>query len=337
MGNQYQHLSMDERNRLQWGLNQGMSLRAVARTLGRSPSTLSRECRRGWVGNSYDAVVGRDTAWGRRRRGNRKLASGNALTALVTTTMLEQKWSPEQVAGRLRLEHPEDKSMQVSHETIYQYIYAHPAGELKRMLISALRQGHKKRLPRTRGKDRRGGIPNMRSIKERPPEAEGRQVPGHWEGDLIKGAFNGSAIGTLVDRSSRYVILVRVEDTTAESVLEGFTRRLRTLPKVIRQTLTYDQGREMARHQELEKQVGIRVYFADPHSPWQRPTNENTNGLLRQYFPKGTDLSGYSQRYLNQVAEELNNRPRKCLGFRTPAEVMAQQVRELYAGVALQT
>ena len=170
----------------------------------------------------------------------------------------------------------------------------------------------------------------MRSIRERPVEAQAREIPGHWEGDLIKGAFNGSAIGTLVDRSSRFVILAKVEDASAESILEGFTRRLRTLPKAFRQTLTYDQGREMARHQELERRTGIRVFFADPHSPWQRPTNENTNGLLRQYFPKGTDLSEYSLRqyfpkgtdlseyslrHLTFVANELNNCPRKSLGF----------------------
>lgn len=235
------------------------------------------------------------------------------------------------------MDYPEDKQWHVSHETIYQFIYAHPAGELRKALIAGLRRGHSKRKPRTRGKDRRGGITNMRSIRERPEEAQAREVPGHWEGDLIKGAFNASAIGTLVDRSSRFVILARVEDATAEAILESFTRRLRTLPKSFRQTLTYDQGREMARHQELERNTGIRVYFADPHSPWQRPTNENTNGLLRQYFPKGTDLSEYSQRRLTQVAGELNNRPRKSLGFRTPAEVMAQQIRQLNSGVALQT
>ena len=162
-----------------------------------------------------------------------------------------------------------------------------------------MRQGHQKRRPRSRGKDRRGGIRNMRSSRERPAEAEGREVPGHREGDLIKGAYNGSAIGTLVDRNSRFVILARVDDAMAESVLEGFTRRPHTLPKAFRQTLTYDQGKEMARHQDLEKRVGIRVYFADPHSPWQRPTNGNTNGLLRQHFHKGTDLSEYSQRRLN--------------------------------------
>ena len=176
----------------------------------------------------------------------------------------------------------------------------------------------------------------MRSIGERPLEAQDREIPGHWEGDFIKGAFNGSAIGTLVERSSRFVLLVRMEGTDADAALEGFTRRMRTLPKSILRTLTYDQGKEMARHEELERKVGIRIYFADPHSPWQRPTNENTNGLLRQYFPKGTDLSGYSQRRLTQVAEELNNRPRKSLGFRTPAEVIAQQIMQLNSGVALQ-
>jgi len=216
------------------------------------------------------------------------------------------------------------------------YIYAHPAGVLKKMLIDALRKGHQKRLSRNRGKDRRGGIKNMRSIRERHEEAQSRAIPGHWEGGLIKGAFNGSAIGTLVDRSTRFVILAKVDDSSAEAVLEGFSRRLRTLPKALRKTLTYDQGREMARHEELEKRTQLLVYFADPHSPWQRPTNENTNGLLRQYFPKGTDLSQYSKQYLTKVAEEMNNRPRKSLGFRTPAEVMAHKIKELNGSIALQ-
>ena len=336
MGRKFQQLSADERNQVQRGLNQGLSLRTMAKVLERSPSTLSREQRRGWCGSSYDAVQGTEWARSHRRRGPSKLVAGNALAQRVEADLREHCWSPEQVSGRLRMANPEDRTQQVSHETIYQYIYAHPAGELKRTLIAALRKGHHKRRPRSRGKDRRGGIQNMRSIRERPVEAQAREIPGHWEGDLIKGAFNGSAIGTLVDRSSRFVILAKVEDASAESILEGFTRRLRTLPKAFRQTLTYDQGREMARHQELERRTGIRVFFADPHSPWQRPTNENTNGLLRQYFPKGTDLSEYSQRHLTFVANELNNRPRKSLGFRTPAEVMAQQIRELNAGVALQ-
>lgn len=337
MARKYRQLMPDQRNQIQRGLNQGLSIRGIARQLGRSPSTISREIQRGRVEETYDAVCGREEAQRRRRKGVRKLTEGSPLTLAVTHAILQRKWSPEQIAGRLRMDYPEDKQWHVSHETIYQFIYAHPAGELRKALIAGLRRGHSKRKPRTRGKDRRGGITNMRSIRERPEEAQAREVPGHWEGDLIKGAFNASAIGTLVDRSSRFVIIARVEDATAEAILESFTRRLRTLPKSFRQTLTYDQGREMARHQELERNTGIRVYFADPHSPWQRPTNENTNGLLRQYFPKGTDLSEYSQRRLTQVAEELNNRPRKSLGFRTPAEVMAQQIRQLNSGVALQT
>ncbi|WP_075324157.1 IS30-like element ISCARN114 family transposase [Acidithiobacillus albertensis] len=337
MARKYRQLLPDQRNQIQRGLNQGLSIRGIARQLGRSPSTISREIQRGRVEETYDAVCAREEAQRRRRKGVRKLTEGSPLTLAVTHAILQRKWSPEQIAGRLRMDYPEDKQWHVSHETIYQFIYAHPAGELRKALIAGLRRGHSKRKPRTRGKDRRGGITNMRSIRERPEEAQAREVPGHWEGDLIKGAFNASAIGTLVDRSSRFVILARVEDATAEAILESFTRRLRTLPKSFRQTLTYDQGREMARHQELERNTGICVYFADPHSPWQRPTNENTNGLLRQYFPKGMDLSEYSQRRLTQVAEELNNRPRKSLGFRTPAEVMAQQIRQLNSGVALQT
>ncbi|APZ43112.1 IS30 family transposase [Acidihalobacter ferrooxydans] len=336
MGSRYKQLSMDERNRLQRGLNQGMSLRALARALGRHVSTLSRECRRGWIGSSYDAVQGREAVRIRRRRGTRKLLAGSPLADLVAWQIIQHAWSPEQIAGRLRMEHPEEARQRVSHETIYQFIYAHPAGALKKLLVESLRQGHQKRRPRRRGQDRRGSLRNMRFIRERPEEAQAREIPGHWEADLIKGAYNGSAIGTLVDRSTRFTLLARVDDSSAEAVLDGFTRRLRTLPKALRKTLTYDQGKEMARHEELEKRTHLRVYFADPHSPWQRPTNENTHGLLRQYFPKGTDLSLYSQQYLTKVAEELNNRPRKTLGFRTPAEVMAEKISALNRSVALQ-
>jgi IS30 family transposase len=246
-------------------------------------------------------------------------------------------WSPEQIAGRLKLTHPDEPVSRVSHETIYSYIYAQPNGELRKLLVGALRQAHKKRLPRSRGKDRRGRLRNMVSIHKRPEEVLGRQVPGHWEGDLIKGAGNKSAVGTLVERTSRFVILARVEGCgDADAVLEGFTQRMSTLPDCIRKTLTYDQGKEMAHHQELARRLKIQVYFADPHSPWQRPSNENTNGLIREYLPKGTDLSGFSQRQLTEIAVALNTRPRKCLGFRTPEEVMSQQIKDL-SRVALQT
>ena len=335
MGSSYNHLSVEERNAIQTGLNLGQSRRALARALGRAPSSVSREARRGG-GPSYDAARAARQARARRRRGIRKLVPGSALEREVRAE-LQRGWSPEQIAGRLKRMHPDEPSERVSHETVYAYIYAQPRGELRQLLIGALRQAHKTRLPRSRGRDRRGRLRDMVSIRERPVEALGRQVAGHWEGDLLKGAGNASAVGTLVERKSRYVLLARVAGPDAESVLEGFTQRMRTLPPAVRSTLTYDQGKEMARHRELAQRLNIRVYFADPHSPWQRPTNENTNGLLRQYLPKGTDFSGLSQRYLTNIATALNTRPRKCLGFRTPQEVMTEEIRGFNATVALQT
>jgi IS30 family transposase len=335
MGSRYNHLSVEERNAIQTGLNLGHSRRALARALGRAPSTVGREVRRSG-GPSYDAVRAARQARARRPRGPRKLVPGSALERNVRAE-LQRGWSPEQIAGRLKRTHPAEPSERVSHETIYAYIYAQPRGELRKLLIGALRQAHKTRLPRTRGRDRRGRLRDMVSLRERPVEALGRQVVGHWEGDLLKGAGNASAVGTLVERKSRYVLLAKVDGADAESVLEGFARRMRTLPPTVRSTLTYDQGKEMARHRELAQRLNIRVYFADPHSPWQRPTNENTNGLLRQYLPKGMDFSGLSQRYLTNIATALNTRPRKCLGFRTPQEVMTEEIRGLNATVALQT
>jgi IS30 family transposase len=231
----------------------------------------------------------------------------------------------------------EDRSQRVSHETIYLALYALPRGELRKELLAQLRQGHKTRRPRARGQDRRGGLSGMTSIHERPEEVGDRQVPGHWEGDLIKGAGNRSAVGTLVERKSRYVILARMRGTDAEAALQGFTRHFRRIPACVRKTLTYDQGKEMARHEELAKRVKIDVYFADPHSPWQRPSNENANGLIRQYLPKATDLSGVSQATLNAIARQLNDRPRKCLNYETPAEVFQREIMQLRNRVALQT
>ena len=190
-------------------------------------------------------------------------------------------------------------------------------------LLTALRQARKTRRPRSRGTDRRGQIPNMTPIAERPTNVATRTVPGHWEGDLLKGARNGSAVGTLVERTTRLVLLARMDGTDATSARQGFTKKLRHVPALLRKTLTYDQGKEMAEHARLAQQLKIQVFFADPHSPWQRGTNENTNGLLRQYLPKGTDLSGYTQRELNAIADRLNTRPRKCLNFATPLEVYA--------------
>ena len=335
MGERYKQLSTEQRNLLQRGLNGGKTQAELSRQLGCHRSTIGREMARCGGSSGYDAVRGGGEARRRRRRGRLKLVTGSELLGQVHRDLLDG-WSPEQIAGRLKQEHPADKAMQVSHETIYAYIYAQPRGELRRTLIAALRQGHKKRLPRARGQDRRGRLRDRVSIHERPEEIEGREIAGHWEGDLIKGAGNKSAVGTLVERKSRYVLLAKQQGSDADSVLEGFSRRMSTLPASIRKTLTYDQGKEMARHQELAQRLKIRVFFADPHSPWQRPTNENTNGLLRQYLPKGMDLSTVSQRRLTQIAAQLNGRPRKCLNFLTPEEVMQQQIKELTTVVALQ-
>jgi IS30 family transposase len=215
-------------------------------------------------------------------------------------------------------------SRHLSAETIYAGLYVLPRGALRTELLAALRQAHNARRPRARGTDRRGQIPNMTLIAARPAEVASRTVPGHWEGDLLKGARNGSAVGTLVERTTRLVILARMEGTDARSAGHGFTKKLRHVPAPLRKTLTYDRGKEMAEHARLAQRLAIQIFFADPHSPWQRGTNENTNGLLRQYLPKGTDLSGYTQRELNTIAHRLNTRPRKCLNFATPREVFTQ-------------
>src|SRR5271168_427561 len=218
---------------------------------------------------------------------------------------------------------PNDPTQHVSHETIYTAIYAQPRGELRRQLIACLRHGHSTRLSRTRGTDRRGQIPDMVSIHVRPPEVEDRVMPGHWEGDFIKGAGNQSSVGVLVERTSRLVLLAKMEDATAASALAGFTAKLNSIAAPLRQSFTYDQGKEMTRHRELSAATGVRVYFCDPHSPWQRGTCENTNGLLRQYLPKGTDLSIYSQDELDAIADSLNHRPRATHDFHSPLEVFA--------------
>jgi len=336
MGAEYKHLSADERAAIHRGRLQGQSPAAIAKTLGRPRSTVTRELSRHAGGGDYDALSAQQGYARRRRRGHRKLAPGTPLWEPVVMDLC-RGWSPEQIAGRRREMHPGEPSRRVSHETVYLALYALPRGELRKDLLGRLRQGRKARRPRGRGADRRGGLPDMTPIHERPAEVAGRQVPGHWEGDFIKGAGNRSAVGTLVERASRYVILARMDGCGADAALEGFTRKLRRVPACVRKTLTYDQGKEMARHAELARRTGVKVYFADPHSPWQRPSNENANGLIREYLPKGTDLSGASQAELNAIARLLNNRPRKVLGFKTPAEVFQQEILKLTDRVALQT
>ena len=307
---------------------QGCSTRAMARVLQRSPSTVSRELARNTAGGQgYGSHVAQQACQARQRaaRPCAKLQPDGLRWGLVLT-LLDWKWSPQQIAGTLRRTFPGQPERHVSHETIYTAIYAQPRGELRRQLIACLRQGRGTRLPRTRGNDRRGQIPEMVSIHVRPPEVQDRVMPGDWEGDFIKGAGNKSSVGVLVERSTRLVLLAKMEDATAASALAGFTAKLNSIAEPMRRSLTYDQGKEMSRHQQLELNTGVKVYFCDPHSPWQRGTCENTNGLLRQYLPKGTDLSVHSQDDLDAIADSLNNRPRATHGFNTPLAVFAHML-----------
>ena len=320
----YRHLSAEERETLSLGLTHGHSLRTMARILGRAPSTVSREVARNIPrGRPYRACTAQSHAATRAHHPRRARKLLDPWLWQYVREQLTAGCSPEQIAGRLRRAYPDDMRKHLSPETIYVGLYVLPRGALRSELLAALRQARKTRRPRARGRDRRGQIPNMTPIAERPAEVDTRTVPGHWEGDLLKGARNGSAIGTLVERTTRLVLLAKMEGTDAESAYRGFTKKLRHVPAALRQTLTYDRGKEMATHERLAQRLTIRVFFADPHCPWQRGTNENTNGLLRQYLPKGTDLSGYTQRELNAIAYRLNTRPRKCLNFATPLEVYA--------------
>ena len=321
----YQQLQYDERIAISSFQAQGLSIRAMARILKRAPSTISREVLRNGPSGKYNCYFAQKRR-NRRRvfcRPAPKLGLGSALFVQVCA-LLRQKWSPQQIAIYLQRHHPNDLGQRVSHETIYNAIYAMPRGELRKDLIALMRRAQAKRMPRSRGVERRGKIADMLSVHCRPPEANSRLFPGHWESDLIKGKGNASAVGSLVERSSRLLILVQLpgpKPGSAQTVLAAFTEKLRSIAKPMRQSLTHDQGSEMARHKELAANSNIAVYFCDPHSPWQRGTNENTNGLVRQYLPKGTDLSGYSQDQLDAIADEINNRPRKTLNAYSPLEV----------------
>jgi transposase, IS30 family len=324
------YLSVAEREEIAVGLAAGESVRMIAARLGRSPSTVSREVARNSRGRRYyRALAAQGQAQWRARRPKTARLAANAVLRAWVQDKLRLHWSPEQISVMLEREFADDPGMRVSHETIYQSIYVQGRGALRRELAECLRTGRALRKPRRREGERRGRIPGMVMISERPAEVEDRAVPGHWEGDLIVGKDNKSAIGTLVERSTRFVMLLHLPDGYGpEPVAAAMTRAMGGLPDAIRRSLTWDQGQEMTGHRQISTDTGLEVYFCDPHSPWQRGSNENTNGLLRQYFPKGTDLSAHSGEHLQAVADELNGRPRKTLGWRTPAqaldEVLAQ-------------
>ena len=318
------YLSVAEREEIAVALAAGDSQQEIAERLGRSPSTISREIRRNSRGRkAYRALAAQGQAQHRARRPKTAKLAGNAELRELVAARLKQKWSPEQVSRWLRRQFPDRPEMQVCHETIYQSLYVQGRGALRRELASCLRTGRALRKPRRGDGERRGKIPGMVMISERPAEVADRAVPGHWEGDLILGAGNKSAIGTLVERSTRFVLLLHLPDGHgAEAVAAQMTQVMATLPAQLRRSLTWDQGSEMSNHVQVAAATDLDVYFCDPHSPWQRGSNENTNGLLRQYFPKGTDLSVRSREDLDAVAAELNARPRKTLGWKTPAEAL---------------
>jgi transposase, IS30 family len=317
-------LSLIEREEIRAGIAAGDSFRVIARRLGRSPSTVSREVG-GVAGRGcYRATSADDRACLRALRPKPSKLAQSARLRSAVTEMLESRFSPQQISARLRLEHPDDPEMRIAAETIYQSLYVQSRGRFRKDLTRYLRTGRQQRKPR-RGPTGQGRIKDMVSISERPAEASDRAVPGHWEGDLIVGKQGRSFIGTLVERQTRFVILTRLgKDASTETVTASIAEQIVRLPEQLRRSLTWDQGKEMARHRQFTVTTGVQVYFCDPHSPWQRGSNENTNGLLRQYFPKGTDLAAHSQTELDQVATQLNRRPRQTLDWKTPAEKMSE-------------
>lgn len=316
-------LGLDEREEIGRGLVAGESLSAIAMRLGRSVSTISREVDANGGRRHYRGVRAHRRAYERARRPKVAKLDHVPLCQLVTEWLTEL-WSPDEIAQRLRHEFPDDPMMQVSHETIYQSLFVQGRGELRRELHRCLRSGRAQRRPQGRG-PREGSIPNKVMISERPAEVEDRAVPGHWEGDLIMGKANRSAVGTLVERSTRYVKLLYLgEGRDAEKVKAAMARAIQELPADLWRSITWDQGSEMAQHQRFRVDTGVQIYFCDPHSPWQRGSNENTNGLLRQYMPKGTDLSVHTPEDLKRFENSLNNRPRKTLGYLKPSEKLAE-------------
>jgi len=320
-------LTLAEREEISRGLSAGLSIRAIARGIGRAPSTASREVRRNHGRGRYRATSADNRAWSSARRPKVcKLATAVRLRSIVAEK-LGIDWSPEQIAGWLKIRFPGDSAMQVSHETIYRTLFVQTRGALKAELVKHLRSGRMMRRSRhsTTAGQPRGQIIDAVSIRERPAEVDDRAVPGHWEGDMLSGSGN-THIGTLVERHSRLTLLVKLPGKDASAVARAIAKKIVQLPADLRRTLTWDRGTEMAQHKALSVAADVKVYFCDPQSPWQRGTNENTNRLLRQYFPRKTPLGCFSQPRLNAVARRLNERPRKTLGFRSPAEVFKEML-----------
>ncbi|MCH7508205.1 MAG: IS30 family transposase, partial [Proteobacteria bacterium] len=319
-------LSVEEREEISRELATGQSIRSIAALLMRSPSTISREINKNGGTARYRAAVADKAAWKRANRPQHCVLAKNSRLRRLVTRKLSEDWSPEQISGWLKLTYPDNESLRVSHETIYKSLFIQTRGLFKKEMRNHLRTKRKFRHSKKLKVMSRGGIVNGVSIRERPASIEDRAVPGHWEGDLIRGSKN-SHIATVVERQTRFTVLVKVEGKDTTTVISALSEQMGKLPKLLKQSLTWDRGTELAAHAEFSIATNMDVYFCDPSSPWQRGTNENTNGLLRQYFPKGSSLSEFTQVDLNRVAAKLNNRPRKTLGFRTPAEKLDEVLR----------
>jgi len=322
--NKYKRLNIEEREEISRMLAQKCSFQSIAKSLSRNVSTISREIISGSC-NKYTYRAGKAQARAvrnsRKRKAGKYALDDNVRLKRYIYRKLRLKWSPTQIAETLEIDYPTDMTMRISPESIYTYLFVLPKGTLKKELLSCLRQNRKHRHRQRRGVEAKRKLEDMLSIEERPKEIEDRIIPGHWEGDLIVGKNNRSALGTLVERTTRTVILIPIKNREAETVAKAFAKEVKKLPQQMKLSMTYDQGREMAQHKLFTKITGIKVYFAHPRSPWERGTNENTNGLIRQYFPKGTDFHKVSRYEVKRAQHQLNGRPRKTLGYHTPYEV----------------
>ena len=324
-------LILEDREEISRLLLSGLTLEAIGQAISRDKSTISREVgRKGMDRFTYRACKAeRHARKQKEKQGRTRKLDSNPRLKTIVLDKLKDKWSPMQIASILKTDYAGDMTMQISHEAIYSYVYVLPRGSLKKELLSGLRQERKYRRKRSKkgdAEEKRGKIADMLSIEERPAEVADRIIPGHWEGDLIMGKYKRTALGTLVERTTRSVILVHLTGKDAMSVRRAYAREMKTLPQQMKLSLTYDQGKEMSEHKQFTMDTDMQVYFAHPGSPWERGTNENTNGLIRQYFPKGTDFSKVSKREIKKVQQSLNNRPRKTLNWKTPQETFNKLV-----------